>query len=333
MTWLAQIVMFLMLGLLATPSEFLDILAPVLAVAFFLMFIARPAAVILCLLPFGFRRSEIAFISWVGLRGAVSILLAILPILGGLEFGQLLFNAAFIIVLVSLLVQGWTIRATASWLGLVVPPSIGPIERELLELPGSAHHELVVYHIAPRSPVARGERLPRWARPSLVIRDGRSMRIHQAGRLQPGDYVYIFTAPAHIQLLDRLFASPHALDDRDFAFFGDMTIQPSARIADLVRAYDIDWNGDTSMTVGGYLHEQLGTRAEVGDRLALDTVDLIVREVDAHGRIMQIGLALLPRREEEELKKDTVINTLRDLFIDKPRRAATRIRGDKSPKK
>ena len=332
MTWLAQIVMFLMLGLLATPSEFLGLLLPVLGVAFFLMFVARPLAVVLCLLPFGFRRVELVFISWVGLRGAVSILLAILPILGGLEHAQLLFNASFIIVLFSLLVQGWTIKPTASWLGLIVPPSIGPLERELLELPGSAHHELVVYHIVPRSPVARGERLPRWARPSLVIRGGRSMRIHQAGRLQPGDYVYIFANPVHIRLLDRLFASPHALDDRDFAFYGDLTIQPSARMVELVRAYGIDrTEADMDKTVGSYLREQLGGRPEVGDRLSLDPVDLIVRDVDGQGRITQIGLAFAPSREEE--KGRSFLDGLRDFIIDKPRRAANRIRSGDSPRK
>ena len=117
-TWLAQIAMFLTLGLLATPSEFPGVALTALGIAVFLTFLARPIAVWLCLLPFSFTRRERAFISWVGLRGATSILLAIVPALAGLPFGQEIFNIAFIIVLFSLLVQGWTIGPMARWLNL-----------------------------------------------------------------------------------------------------------------------------------------------------------------------------------------------------------------------
>lgn len=112
MTWLAQIAMFLILGLLATPSGFPAAALPAIGIALLLTFVARPVAVWLCLLPFRFSRAENAFVSWVGLRGAVSILLAILPLIGGVPNGQLYFNTAFIIVLASLLIQGWTIIPT-----------------------------------------------------------------------------------------------------------------------------------------------------------------------------------------------------------------------------
>ena len=113
-TWLSQIAMFLTLGLLATPSQFRNVAVAAVALAVFLTLIARPVAVWLCLLPFRFTRYEIAFVSWVGLRGAVSILLAILPVIAGMPNGQDVFNTAFIVVLVSLLVQGWTIRPMAT---------------------------------------------------------------------------------------------------------------------------------------------------------------------------------------------------------------------------
>lgn len=124
-TWLAQISMFLVLGLLATPSQFPAIALQAVGLAVFLTFVGRPLAVWLCLLPFRFRPDETAFIAWVGLRGAVSILLGIFPLAQGLPNGQLIFDIAFIMVLTSLLVQGWTIRPMAKWLGLVVPPSLG----------------------------------------------------------------------------------------------------------------------------------------------------------------------------------------------------------------
>lgn len=91
-TWLAQIIMFLVLGLFATPSQFAEIILPALFIGLFLIFVARPLAVTLCLMPFRFSPAESAFISWVGLRGAVSILLAITPLIDELPNGRPLFN-------------------------------------------------------------------------------------------------------------------------------------------------------------------------------------------------------------------------------------------------
>ncbi len=325
LTWLAQIVMFLLLGLLATPSTFASIAFPVIAVALFLTFVARPLAIALCCLPFGFRRSEIVFISFVGLRGAVSILFAILPIVAGLSVGQFLFNAAFIMVLVSLVVQGWTIRPLARWLGLAVPPRLGPVEKVELELPGTAHHELVVYHITDGSPVAKGERIPRWARPSLVIRGGRSMRVHEAGRLQTDDYVYIFTQPSFIRLLDRLFASPAVLKAADIEFYGELTIAPEARLGALAQAYGIDIDSEkAARTVGDYLTEQLGGRVESGDRLAIGPIDLIVRATSEEGAVSEIGLSLSRVDDSTATALSDLPARLRRLFVGRPKEAQAR---------
>src|SRR5690606_17423915 len=118
-TWLAQIIMFLVLGLFATPSGFPSILLPALLLGLALVFLVRPIAVTICLIPFRFPRAEAAFVSWVGLRGAVSILLALTPMIGDVENAMPIFNYAFIIVLVSLVLQGWTIGPVARRLGLV----------------------------------------------------------------------------------------------------------------------------------------------------------------------------------------------------------------------
>ena len=201
--------------------------------------VARPLAVWLCLLPFGFTRPETAFVSWVGLRGAVSILLALFPILGDMENGRVMFNAAFIIVLVSLIVQGWTVGPLARRLALVVPLRSGPLEKVELELPGSAHHELLAYTVVAGSPIAKGERIPRWARPSLVVRDGRSMKYQDAGRLVAGDHVYIFVPDRYPRLLDRLFASRVDVDPEDADFFGAFTVDPARPATDLEAAYEI----------------------------------------------------------------------------------------------
>jgi len=295
LTWLAQITMFLVLGLLATPSQFAGIAWQAVVISLALMLIARPVAVWLCLLPFDFHRNESTFVAWVGLRGAVSILLAILPLAAGFESGHTIFNAAFIIVLTSLLVQGWTIAPVARWLGVVVPPKIGPVEKIELELPGSAGHELVVYRIVSDSPVVHGERIPRWARPSLIVRDGRSMRIHEAGRPQPGDQIYIFALPRMIRLLDKLFAQEVKLSEADREYFGEFEISSVAAIGDVADAYDFDVVGEErQMSVGAFLKKRLGSSLGRGDRLAIGSVELIVRDVDLEEDQISIGLAVEP---------------------------------------
>jgi cell volume regulation protein A len=123
--WLSQIVLFLMLGLLVTPHELAPLLRPAFAVAAVLILVARPVAVAVCLIPFRFGWREICFISWVGLRGAVPIFLAIIPVLTGARGGGLLFGTAFIVVMVSLLIQGWTVAPLARWLKLEAPEKSG----------------------------------------------------------------------------------------------------------------------------------------------------------------------------------------------------------------
>lgn len=295
MTWLSQIAMFLTLGLLATPSTFLSVALPAVVLALFLIFVGRPLAIWICMIPFGFTRNETAFVAWVGLRGAVSILLAILPIVAGLPMGQTYFNVAFLIVLTSLIVQGWTIRPMARWLGLIVPPRRGVVDRVELELPGNAAHELVSYRIFEGSPVAEGERIPRWARPSLIVRGGRSMRPHQAGRLQAGDYVYIFITPNQVRLLDRLFASPVKLDEEDREFYGDFSLSPDAKMATVASAYGFSLDPeDEVLTVADRLRRAFPGTIEVGDRLQCGPVELVVRGLDDAGAVTEVGLALEP---------------------------------------
>jgi len=295
MSWLAQIIMFLVLGLFATPSQFPPILLGSVVLGLFLIFIARPLAVWLCLFPFRFPRAETAFISWVGLRGAVSILLAITPLLLGLERGREIFNVAFIIVLVSLIVQGWSVGWLARRLGLIVPARIGPLEKVELELPGSAHHELLAYTVVSGSPVARGVRLPRWARPSLVVRDGRSMRFQDMGRLMAGDHVYIFVPDRYPRLLDRLFASRTEVDPEDADFFGAFAVAPGRLAGDLEAAYAPGLSdAEKKLTIGALVEKRLGGRAEYADRVTLGPIELIVRDVDDDGKVNGLGLSFEP---------------------------------------
>ena len=116
--WLAQIALFLMLGLLVNPHELPPRMVPALQVSAVLILLARPAGVMLSLLPFGWRLRDCAFVAWVGLRGAVPIFLTIVPLLAGVQSARVLFDVVFVVVIVSVAVQGWTIAPVARVLRL-----------------------------------------------------------------------------------------------------------------------------------------------------------------------------------------------------------------------
>ncbi|WP_207462738.1 potassium/proton antiporter [Azospirillum sp. SYSU D00513] len=316
LTWLSQIVMFVMLGLLATPSDFGDIALPALAVALVLILVARPLAVWLCLLPFRFTPNETTFLAWVGLRGAVSILLALVPVLGDLPNGQVIFNTAFLVVIVSLLVQGWTIGPMARWLGLIVPPRRGPVERVELELPGEVGQELVSYRVHPQSPAGRGQRLPRWGRPSLVIREGQAVPLHKTRSVQPGDLVYLFTPPEQLPLIDRLYSSSRALEQDDREFYGDLELSPDATVGQIAEMYGLPLAmANARLTLRELLRNEFGGNCELGDRIRMGGVELIVRDVQ-EGEILAVGLALEP----------TTVTKPRLPLFGRPRRIRERLR-------
>ncbi|MDD3979820.1 MAG: potassium/proton antiporter [Proteiniphilum sp.] len=122
--WMSQILLFLTLGLLVNPAELLEVLLPAVIIAFFMIFFARPLSVFITLLPFrkiGFR--DKLYTSWVGLRGAVPIIFAIMPLAEGIEGARWIFNIVFVITIVSLLVQGTSLPLVAKWLKLADKPS------------------------------------------------------------------------------------------------------------------------------------------------------------------------------------------------------------------
>ncbi len=135
LTWLVQIVMFLMLGLLVTPHNMVDMALNAIILGLFVIFIGRPLAVYLSLIPFkkiGFK--DKAFISWVGLRGAAPIIFATYPVVAGVKNGELVFNVVFFITLMSLLIQGTTIPFVAKKLRLGEKDESGP-ENFGIEIP------------------------------------------------------------------------------------------------------------------------------------------------------------------------------------------------------
>ncbi len=121
--WLWQIVMFITLGLLVNPHELLPIAPIGLLVGFFMIIVARPVSVFLCLLPFKkFTFKGKLYISWVGLRGAVPIIFATYPLIAGIDHAGIIFNVVFFITILSLLIQGTTVTQVAKWLDQIDEP-------------------------------------------------------------------------------------------------------------------------------------------------------------------------------------------------------------------
>jgi cell volume regulation protein A len=204
-TWLAQIVMFVLLGLLAWPERLPHSIVGAVVVALTLMLVARPVAVFACLAPFNFEWREKLFIAWVGLRGAVSIFLASIPVLVGLPSAYLYFDVAFMVVLISLLVQGWTLSFAARELGVALRRGDAAPQRVELDLPGQLEQELVGYSVAANSPYLRRRLIPSWAKPTLFVREERILTPEEAADVKAGDYVYLLAPPEKAQALDRFF--------------------------------------------------------------------------------------------------------------------------------
>ncbi|OGA47148.1 MAG: K+/H+ antiporter [Betaproteobacteria bacterium RIFCSPLOWO2_12_FULL_62_13] len=297
LAWLSQIMMFLLLGLLVTPSEFLPVALPALLVALALMVLARPVAVWVSLLPFRFSWREQLFISWVGLRGAVPIILASFPLLAGLEHGTVYFNVAFIVVLMSLVLQGWTIAPLARVLRLEVPPKVKPMQYIDLDIPGQFNHDLLGYQLesdsfaAGKSPAQLP--LPQETEIAAVIRGTRVMNVNTLGALQAGDYVYVLAIPEHVETLNRMFGVVHGPDRlEEHRFFGDFILNGDARVADIETIYGLGLDyRNPDETLAAFLGRKFGGVPVVGDRLRAHGVELVVRAVEK-GVVTRVGLKL-----------------------------------------
>ena len=295
LAWLSQIVLFLLLGLLLTPSELVDVAAPALAIAAFLMLVARPAAVVLSLLPFRLPWREQVFISWVGLRGAVPVVLALFPLIAGADQARLYFNVAFFIVLVSLLLQGWTIAPAARWLRLEVPPVTEPLQRVTLDIPGHFEHEILCYEVRPGSPIGGRDydelELPEDKQVMAVMRDGVPQALRAGLRFRAGDYVYLLARPKSLARLSMLF-DPHVEPARleEHRYFGDFVLNGDAVAGDLAAVYGFEVPaGAADRTLAQVLDETFRGRVVVGDRLRLGGAELVVREIE-DGRVTRVGL-------------------------------------------
>jgi cell volume regulation protein A len=215
LTWLAQLSMLVVLGILVTPSRLIAWAGPALVITLVLVVIARPLAVLICLWPFGFTRKQRIFVSVMGLRGAVGIFLASIPVLEQVPGAESYFDVAFFVVLTSLVLQGWTAGSLARWLGLAETTHV---ETRRVDLGGSlsTSEELVGFPVQPGAPILGDTVLPEGVRLAFVVRDSRIHFGHELGidgkSFAPGDQIYVVAPPSTLHSLDGLFASPGASD-------------------------------------------------------------------------------------------------------------------------
>jgi cell volume regulation protein A len=306
-TWLAQIGMFLLLGLLASPQRLPQHALGALAVALVLMLVARPLAVLICLLPFRFAWREKLFMSWVGLRGAVGIFLASIPLLVGLPDAQLYFDVGFVVVLVSLLIQGWTIAQAAHRLHIALPRTDPTPRRVELDLPGQLSQELVGYAVHASNPYLRRRMAPSWAKLMLVVREEHVLTPDEAADIRDGDHVYFLAPPERAQALDRFFVDlPQPRPDprfvADFFVGGDATLGALADIYSLTIAPD-----HADMALADHIAEEMHHPPRPNDVVAIGPIKLVVQKV-VDGRAASIGLQL---DEPDPVTPETVMMGLK----------------------
>ncbi|AZM60988.1 MULTISPECIES: potassium/proton antiporter [unclassified Streptomyces] len=204
--WLAQIGLFVMLGLLVDPSELPSAIIPALVVGSVLLLVARPVSVLLCLLPFPIPWREQAFISWAGLRGAVPIVLTTFPIVAGIDGARDVLNIVFVLVILFTLIQGPTLPAVARRLGLVRTGALREIQVETAPLDvldadlltvtipeGSRLHGVAVFEL----------RLPPPTVITLIVRGGSSVVPGHDTVLNAGDELLLVTTPLTREAAER----------------------------------------------------------------------------------------------------------------------------------
>lgn len=212
--WLSQIVMFLILGLLISPSRLMDVALVGLAVGLFVALVARPAVTAVLLAPFGYELREVAFIGLVGLRGAVPIILATFPVLAKAPGAEMIFNVVFFVVVVMSIVPGTIVPWLARTLGVESDEPPSPPAVLEIESPALLHGELISFYIDEELAVAGASisdlPFPEAAAATLIVRGDELIAPKGSTVLTPGDHVYVLMRPEDRPMIQLMFGRPES---------------------------------------------------------------------------------------------------------------------------
>jgi cell volume regulation protein A len=226
------------------------------------------------------------------LRGAVSVFLASIPMLVGLPGAHFYFDVAFVVVMVSLLVQGWTIAAAARLLHIALPRADVSAHRTELDLPGQLSQELVGYPVVAGSPYLRRGITPSWAKLTLIVRDEKVHTPEEAAAVREGDHVYFLAPPERVQALDRFFAEQPALPAPDEGLVEDFFVPADATLGALAEIYGLTIPQEKAATaLGDLFAEYFRRQPRVTDTIRLGPVVLVAHSV-SEGRVTMVGLQL-----------------------------------------
>ena len=304
--WLAQIIMFVALGLLCFPSRLLEVSGKALVISAVLIFVARPVAVWISAIPFRFNWRELTFMSWVGLKGAVPITLATFPLMLATPQATLqatlLFDVVFFIVVVSAIIQGTSLTPAARWLGLECPrdpePPVTLEISSLRQLDG----EVVDYPIGEDSRAA-GRQVKDLALPggvviALISRGDQVIPPQGITHIHPGDHVILVLRRGTQPLVDQVFgrnaeertAVPTAVE---FPFRGTTTV------GELEEFYSIHIDAPPETTLDEVMRRELGReKTALNAVVDFSSLKFRIQRLSNDGRIELVGMAILPASED-----------------------------------
>ncbi|MDO4643149.1 MAG: potassium/proton antiporter [Cardiobacteriaceae bacterium] len=299
LAWLAQASMFLVLGLLVTPSRLFEQGFDALIIAGFLILVARPLAVYSSLIWFSYGKREKAYISWVGLRGAVPITLAMTPLMEGVAHSRLIFDVIFSVVILSLLIQGTSIGLMARKLKVALPPHPEPLSNKDLWLTDKLTLQLQSFKVAEYSQ-AEGSHpyaLTRMkdfshARLFALIRDGAIMKVGMNTKMKKGDIVwYVFPEDKSSTFAEQFVSRQQ--NESEQAFYGEVEVKPYIRMGELAQTHQLNIRQeDYDRTLGELFRERFGDVPVAGDKLDLHGCEITVKELDEHGYMKWIGVKM-----------------------------------------